>query len=427
MEIEKGDFSRSGDRLSTVGSPPELQTVFVGRQPIFDRELRVYGYELLFRSSETAGAGAINGEIATAQVINNAFQEIGPEQILGPHRAFINCPDTLLRKGHCLVLSKDRVVLEVLESAIIDEGLVKVLQWMRQQGYAIALDDFVYHPRWEPLIPLAEIIKLDVKTLNTIQIRNHYERLRPRGAKLLAEKVETPEEFECYRDMGFDLFQGYFLARPMVVTGKKLPAARLAVLRLLARLNNPAIEFEQLEAELNRDPVLSYKLLRYVNSAFFGLSRRFSSVRQATVYLGLESIRRWVTLISMAGLVDKRHELIRMALARAKMCELLYEKVQLGDKERAFTVGLFSLLDALLGIPIPDVLQQLPLAEDVNVAIRDHSGALGAALHCVIAYEQGNWHEISFRGISSAVIKDAYARAVRWSFKAAPWFVGQEG
>lgn len=427
MEIEKDHFGRLGEGLSAVGSPPELQTVFVGRQPIFDRQLRVYGYELLFRSTETAGAGAINSETATAQVINNVFQEIGPEQILGPHRAFINCPDTLLRKGHCLVLSKDRVVLEVLESAIIDEELVKVLGWMRQKGYVIALDDFVYDPRWEPLIPLAEIIKLDVKALTSAQTRQHYERLRPRGPKLLAEKVETPEEFACYRAMGFDLFQGYFLARPMVVTGKKLPAARLAVLRLLARLNNPAIEFEQLEAELNRDPVLSYKLLRYVNSAFFGLSRRFSSVRQATIYLGLESIRRWVTLISMAELVDQRHELIRMALARAKMCELLYEEAQLGDKERAFTVGLFSLLDALLGIPIPDVLQQMPLAEEVNGAIRDQAGVLGAALHCVIAYEQSNWHEVSFSGISDAAIKDAYVRAVRWSFRAVPWFVGKEG
>jgi EAL and modified HD-GYP domain-containing signal transduction protein len=187
------------------------------------------------------------------------------------------------------------------------------------------------------------------------------------------------------------------------------------------------MEFEQLEAELNRDPVLSYKLLRYVNSAFFGLSQRFSSVRQATIYLGVESIRRWLTLISMAGLVNHRHELIRMALARAKMCELLYEEAQLGGKERAFTVGLFSLLDALLGIPLPEVLQQLPLAEDVEAAIRDHCGVLGEAVHCVIAYEEGNWTEVSFSGISSAQIRDAYLRAVRWSFRAAPWLLGKEG
>lgn len=332
----------------------------------------------------------------------------------------------LLRQGQCLALSKERVVLEVLESANIDEELVAVLSWARRQGYTIALDDFVYHPRWEPLIPLAHIIKLDVMALTTGEIEEHCRRLRPRDSKLLAEKVETPEALERYRDMGFDLFQGYFLARPVVVTGKKLPAARLAVLRLLARLNEAGIELEHLEAELNRDPVLSYKLLRYVNSAYFGLSRRFSSVRQATVYLGLESIRRWVTLIAMAGLVENRHELIRMALARAKMCELLYEKARLGSQERAFTVGLFSLLDALLGVPTVDVLKQLPLSEEVNAAIHDHAGALGAALHCVIAYERGNWHEVSFRGIPNAAIKETYVRAVRWSFRAAPWLVARE-
>ena len=426
MDMNKGGFGRSADRFSAVDSPPELQTVFVGRQPIFDRQLEVYGYELLFRSSETVGPGTIDGEVATAQVINNAFQEIGPDQILGPHRAFINCPDTLLRPGHCLALPKDRVVLEVLENATIDEELIRILERLRQQGYTIALDDFVYDPRWEPLIPLAHIIKVDVMVLTEAQIREHYQRLRPCGSKLLAEKVETPEAFESLRKMGFDLFQGYFLARPVVIESRTLPATRLAVLRLLGRINEPGIEFDQLEEELNRDPALSYKLLRYVNSAFFGVSRRFSSVRQAAVYLGLASIRRWVALIAMAGLADKRHELIRMALARAKMCELLSAKTALGDREQAFTVGLFSLLDALLSLAIDDVLQQLPLTEDVNAAIRDHAGVLGAALHCVVAYEQGNWPEVSFAGISSGVIKEAYVQAVVWSFKAAPWFVGKK-
>lgn len=253
-----------------------MTDVFIGRQPIFDRYLKVYAYELLFRRSDEDESHFVDGNQATSQVILNTFLDIGLDEIVGQKRAFINLTRDFLVEDNPLPFPKDRVVLEILEDVKVDSAVVAAVKRFKEQGHTIALDDFVFKKEWLPLVKVADIIKIDVLAYEREKIRVLVEKLRNYPCKLLAEKIETHEDYEYFQLIGFDLFQGFFLSRPVIVKGQRIPANKINTLQLMAKLNDPDVSVEELDTIISRDVSLSFKMLRYINSAFFALPRRWN-------------------------------------------------------------------------------------------------------------------------------------------------------
>jgi EAL and modified HD-GYP domain-containing signal transduction protein len=341
--------------------------------------------------------------------------EIGLETIVGDNLAFINLTRDFILQDYSSVFPAGRVVMEVLEDVPVDAALVEAVRRLSSQGYLIALDDFMYHERLRPLIEVADIIKVDVLALDHAMLQDHVTTLRQYQVKLLAEKVETQEHFKYCRDLGFDYFQGYFFCKPEVIKGHRVPGNRLVTLQLLAELQNPKADFKDLEEIISRDVSLSYKLLRVVNSAFYALPRKVESLRQALLMLGTRNIATWVSVILLAGIDDKPHELMVTAMVRAKMCELLAQTLGQRGRDIFFTVGLFSALDALLDSPMEDILKSLPLSDDITSALLSYTGILGETLQCVLAYERGDWDSVHCATLDCTGITDAYLQAIAWT------------
>jgi EAL and modified HD-GYP domain-containing signal transduction protein len=392
--------------------------VFVGRQPIYDRQLDVFAYELLFRSGEVNQAGVLDGDQATSQVILNTFMEIGLETIVGTKQAFINLTRDFILRDYSDVFPAGRVVMEVLEDVAVDAQLIEAVRGLSTQGYTIALDDFIYHESLHELVAVADIIKVDIMALDRAALQEHVTLLRDYDVKLLAEKVETQDDFKYCKDLGFDFFQGYFFCKPEIIKGQRVPANRLVILQLLAKLQDPEADFQELESIIGRDVSLSYKLLRVINSAFYSLPRKIESLRQALLMLGTKFIASWVSIFILAGIDDKPHELMITAIVRAKMCELLALALRQRNKEAFFTVGLFSALDALMDSPMQEVLASLPLSDEITAALLAHEGLLGDALRCVLAYERGEWDQVTCLDLDRVAITDAYLGAITWAAEA---------
>ncbi len=392
--------------------------VFVGRQPIYNSNLEVFAYELLFRSSIKNYAEFDDADRATSQVILNTFMEIGLEKIVGEKMAFINLTRTLILGSHLSSLPQTRIGLEILENIHIDEPVIESIRKLSEQGYIIVLDDFVYHDELLPLVKMADIVKLDILALGRANVQRHADILQKHKVKMLAEKVETRDDFEFCKRLGFNYFQGYFFCRPNVVTGRRIPVTRLAMLQVLSKLQDPATDLQELETIISQDAALSYKLLRCINSSLYNLPTKVESIQQALVILGQEGIKAWINLIVLSSIDDKPRELLHVALVRAKMCELLATALMHANKDAFFTVGLFSVLDALLDQPLLEILESLPVSDASAAALLRQEGIMGAALHCVLAYERGDWDNVNYLGLAHEQITHAYLEAVSWADQA---------
>lgn len=392
-----------------------MSDIFIGRQPIYDRNLGVYAYELLFRAAQDNNAVFIDGDRATSDVIVNTFMEIGLDKIVDHRKAFINLTRSFFINEHSISLPKDRVVLELLEDIEADEALVNGVRRLSGQGYSIALDDFIYEESLEPLVALADVVKIDIKAISQQEIVEHVDRLRKHKVTLLAEKIESREEFDFCMELGFDYFQGYYFSQPRVIRGQRLPNNRLAILRLMSSLQDPDISPARIEELVSQDVSLSFRILRYVNSAAFNLTRTIESIQQAVVFVGLDTIRSWVTLLAMSQVDNKPGELVVTALVRAKMAEEIARAAGLDNLQSYFTVGLFSALDALMDNSMEEILTQLPLADHISAALLDHSGPHGQTLECVLAYERGEWDQVRCTTLAKHHVGDCYLRAVAWA------------
>ncbi len=366
---------------------------YVARQPIFNLRKKIFAYELLFRNGTENAMGNIDGDSATKTVLANSFFSIGLDTILGGKKGFVNFTSNLLINKVPLLLPKKSIVVEVLENVDPTPELVEACRLMAQKGYTLALDDFVYNDIWRPLLEIAHIIKFDLRQSTFDQIKDYISRLDNPGLKLLAEKVETHAEFTSARKMGFEFFQGYFFCKPEIVQGKEIPGAKINLLQLMAKINQPDFDFDQLEKVIERDVSLFYKLLRYINSAFFAKSHRISSIKQALVYMGQAEIRRFVSLIAMSNLAaGKPNELIRASCIRAKFCELMPgDQADPVMRAELFTLGIFSLIDAIMDQPMAAIMEALPLADSIRSALVDQSGPLYPYLMLAEAYERGKW------------------------------------
>ncbi len=368
-----------------------MELAFVGRQPIFTTEQSVFAYELLFRSGDQTAAVIEDGDQATASVLLGAFADIGLDPLVGGKRAFINLTRNLVLGRNLACLPPERVVLEILEDIGPDAEVIEALEELSDQGYMIALDDFVFHPDLQPLIELADVVKLEYPSVPANQLQQHVDHLRGSGVKtVLAEKIETRDEFQRCRDLGCDLFQGYFFCKPQVLSGRKVHSNVASLIRLVSELQSPEITTGRVEELIQTDPTLSYRLLRFVNSAGNATSRKIESLRQATTLMGIARLRSLASMLLLTSIDEKKpRELTNVAMIRAKMCETLAQLAGESRLDQYYTLGLFSVLDAMLDQPMAEVVELLPLAAEMNDALMGRGGPLGKVLDQVIKFEAG--------------------------------------
>ncbi len=393
-----------------------MQDIYIGRQPIYDSKLHVVAYELLFRAGEENQAMVVDGDSATTNVIINALTEIGMDELVGNRRAFIN-----LTHDHILQMAKqplpemkDRLVLEVLEDIRAEDEIIAAVKKLASEGFTIALDDFIYHESLQPLVDISDIIKIDLTAISKAELEAHVKKLANGKRRLLAEKVETAEEYQHCQQLGFDYYQGYYFSKPSIVKGKSLPANKMTIVKLLARLSDDDSSTEELAATITQDVTMSVRVLRYINSAQFNLGREVDSIQQAIMMLGRTTIRNLATLVVMSQIPDKPHELLIISMIRAKMAENIARLVK-AETEACFTTGLFSIIDTLMDQKMEVLLQDLPLAENIRRALSKREGELGNILACVLAYESGDWNNAHYDDLGIDDIRNCYLEALQWA------------
>lgn len=390
--------------------------VHVARQAIFDRDRQVHGYELLFRSAADADRAHQNGDGATTQVIVNTVTEFGLEKLVGNHPAFLNLTRPFLVGTLPLPVEPQSAVLEVLEHVRIDDDVVAGCVRLAEQGYRIALDDVVWTPEIEPLLDVASYAKLDVSMYSPESFASAVKLFTDRGLACVAERIETHDVLAMAHDLGCAYFQGHALARPDVLTSQALGPAQAACLDLLGRLSDPDVEMEDVERLVRLDVGLSYRLLRAVNSSALGLKRKVSSVGEALVLLGLAQLRSWLLLMVLADGSPASSDQLTNALTRARTCELVAHEVRV-KPESAFMVGMLSSLDVLLGAPLADVLERMPLDDESRAALLERQGPLGRMLDAVYAYESGDLARLESVDVDMHEMSHAYLSAVAWSLQ----------
>lgn len=411
----------------TSNNAPPLQTeaseaVFIARQPVFTAKQSVWGYELLFRSSATAQTARVtDDDLATSQVIADGFTLARPGLKDG-QRALINFPERLLLDQTPMALPPDICVVEVLETVAPSPHVLEALRQIKDEGYTIAVDDYAGEEGLDPLLELADILKVDVLALDADRARLEaaLSRVQGFGLRLLAEKVEDEETFRLCADLGFELFQGFFFSRPEIIPGRKVPAGAAAKLSLLSELSDPNFDPERIAKIINTDPALSYRLFRYVNSARFGLRSRVESVTHAVNLIGRRPLARWLQAVILADLnpSSRAAEVSFLSLQRARFMEELAPDLGV-TPQTAFTLGLFSLLDALLRIPMEKILETLPLERELVLVLTDQSvDTLHSMLEMARGYENADVDRIKEHcarlGLDQTRADAACVKAMEW-------------
>ena len=393
---------------------------FIGRQPILDDKQQIMGYELLFRHSATAVDAVFEDDLkACARVLVNTLSDMGAQWLLGDKLAFINVNEEMLHSDMLELLPPKRTVLEILETVPATEAVVQRCMELREQGFLIALDDHVPTPELAPLLSCADFVKIDIAALGLEAAAKIHAELKSLPLKIVAEKVETRQQFEACKQMGFHYFQGYYFAHPETLTAKVINPSYAAVLDLLNLVSKDA-ETKDVENGFKRDPALSFKLLRYINSVGFGLSCEIQSIRHALSILGTKQLYRWLTLLMVtAGEHTAPPALMKTAITRGRLTELLGESYfEKTDRDNQFIVGVFSLLDAMLEMPMDQVLEKVLLPDQVTDALLTQEGIYGPFLQLAIACEDADRNRVKMLADSlqfdPTKINDCHIAALAW-------------
>jgi len=390
---------------------------YVARQPIFDREEKVFGYELLFRDGlENAFHG--DADEASRATLDRTWL-MGLDVLCDGRRAFVNCTRDTLIKGLVTLLPSTTTVVEILETVPGDPDVVAACQTLREAGYMIALDDYVADDPREGLTSLADVIKVDMQLTTEEQRIAMIRRLGGRHCRMLAEKIETHAEFVRARDQGFVYFQGYFFRRPEMMNTHDMPANQMNYLRMLQEVSRPELEIKALEQLVKAEASVCYRLLSYLNSAMFGFQSEIHSVRHALSILGERDVRRWVRLVAAVGAgQEKTSDLVLSALVRGRFGELLSPRVAHGESD-LFLLGLLSLIDAMLEIPMEDVLEKIPLDHETKAVLLGQPSVLRPVYQLMLAHESGEWEaaaELSGRlHLDSEDVAGLYWQAQEWA------------
>jgi len=417
---DSADNSRvppSTDRMKSRHSCDPRPTRFVARQPIFTRSERVFGYELLFRGGLEACFAAKDLEVACSSTLDSSLL-MGLDVLCGGAYAFVNCTREALLKGHAALLPPRSTIIEVLETVPADAEVEAACRSLKKSGYLLALDDFVPEDAREALTGIVDFIKVDL----TLTPRHLWQKMVARYAPrvhMLAEKVETRQDFVDTRTMGFTYFQGYFFARPVIVSASEVPPTQINYMRMLQVVHQPVIDFAILEGLIKHEASLCYRLLRYLNSAVFGFAREIRSIRHALSMLGEDEIRRWISLAAAVGAGQKGPgELLQTALVRAHFCELISRRLQHGQSDY-FLLGLLSLIDAILGMPMSAVLKGLPVDREIKAALLGKPSRLQPLYDLTIAQETADWQRCAelAKGfqVPEQEVASAYLKSIQWA------------
>ena len=394
--------------------------ILFARQEIYTRNSTVAGYELLYRQSDREQSKLVNGDSiegdnATSSVIANLFTNTNMDVVLQNVPAFINFTRNNLLQKVPLMLPKEKIVIEVLEDVYIDEQLIKILKLFSKKGYRLALDDFEYNERIVPLIPIVDIIKIDVLNCTANDIRRQLDSLQGVKGKLLAEKIESETQFNLCKSLGFELFQGYYLNYPDCVEGEELSENKTFLLRVMAELHNPEVRLEEVEAIILQIPKLSFRILRLANSVVYYVGRKIDTLFAAIQQLGVFLIRDWVSLILVSSIDDVSPDMLERSLIRARMCQVLARRSGIANPHHAYTVGILSNLDSILRQPLQELLQQVPLSEELSEALTHHSGNLGYVLFCAKQYELARFTDLDFSHFSESDYSQAYVEGLNYA------------
>jgi EAL and modified HD-GYP domain-containing signal transduction protein len=399
--------------------------LFLGRQPILDRDQRLFAYELLFRNGSRNFADVTDGVQATATVIVNAFAELGVEAALGSCRGFINVDEEFLFSDMLELLPRQSVVLEILETVPPSPAVIERCIALKAAGFTLALDDVIQvEPKFAELLALVEIVKVDIQPLSRVQLMQLVMKLKPMGKQLLAEKVDSREQMEQCLKLGFTLFQGYYFAKPTIISGKKLDHSQLSLMKLMGLLLSDA-ETAKIEAALKPEPGLTINLLRMTNSVGAGTSEKITSLGHAITVLGRRQLQRWLQLLVFASgkQTGSSNPLLMLAATRGRLMELLAADLRPGDgafSDQAFMAGIMSLMPALVGLPIAEIVTPLGLASAVRDAVCEGSGTLGDMLHLAESSESGEIDQLTSNlarlpGLTPKLLNRAQTSALQWA------------
>jgi len=396
---------------------------FVARQPILDRSLRVFGYEILYRPTAVSEEASVSdGDSASLNVIQSIVLVIGCDRLTGGRKAFINFTRNLLLQDAAFYLPKELAVIEILEHVKVDPELMAACQRLKHAGYLIALDDFVLgHSEHHPIAQLADIVKVDFRLTTTEERRTIVSRFGNGSRRFLAEKTETREEFQEALHAGYSLFQGYFFSKPTIIARKDIPVSKFNSLRMMRELHREDFPIEAIENVIRQDPSLVYKLLRYINSAFFGLRHKVTSIRHALALLGEKEVRKWATLTIYARVSKGQpEEVLRLSLLRAAFFESLAPYLNMAEeKPQLFLMGIFSLVDVLLGRPLEEALSEVPLSDDINHALLGGSNRYRPVFDLGTAYEKADWTRVfalcQKLSIHPQTVARLYLEAIEWT------------
>jgi EAL and modified HD-GYP domain-containing signal transduction protein len=395
---------------------------FIARQPILDLNKKLYGYELLYRGAPGKLLGQVSGEQATASLLSSAFLTGDIEVISNNRLCFINFTQELLESNLPFNFPKTKIVVEILENVDPTPEVISICRRLKENGYTLALDDFVYKRKFDPLLELVKIVKIDIRLtpLNTlIRTLNH---LKYHNVKLLAEKVESEEEFVLANRMGFSYFQGYFFCKPQGIRIKEISSIKVNLIRLLAEVTKKEIELDRMREIIASDVAITYKLLRFLNSAYYYLLQKVKSVRHGVALLGEKELRNFCMLVIISELAtDKPDELVRLVLIRAKLCEMLGKSAGISESEcmNLYMIGLFSLLDAMLDCSMSEILDKLPINVVVKESLLGNKNAYTDFLCLSQAFEKNQQDEcLLFQkklSLTDDQIQACYLEAVKYA------------
>ena len=394
--------------------------VYVARQPIFNSNSKSIAYELLFRNNLENKYNGQDGDKATLEVINNTFFTIGLNNVIAGKKAFINLNEKLLKADFITALPPQYVVIEILETVQPTTEIIKRCKELKSNGYILALDDFIFYPKFKDLLDIVDIIKVDfTKTIGEDR-KNIFKLIKNRNIKFLAEKIETKQEYLEAIEYGYTYFQGYFFCKPEILTHKDIPPNKMIYLRLIQELNNKEFHVDKLEQLILKDASITYKLLKMINSSAFSIKNQVTSMRLALTMLGERKIMKWLYILVLRGIgVDHDIELITLSLERAKFCEKI--AVISNNKHLAFDAfitGILSTMDTILSLPLEEILDELLIDENIKIALTKESNTLGIIYMLVKNYEKENWNMVSILSrelhINEGDIGDAYFNVLSW-------------
>ncbi len=395
---------------------------FVARQPIFDVNQTIFGYELLFRNGlENFFDESLDKDYASSKVVLDSFLLFDLNELTGGKRAFLNFTSKVLLHEAATAFPTESIVVELLETIQPEPQIVDVCKKLKRMGYTIALDDFEYEPRYQPLIDLTDIIKVDMMLTPEEKRNLMLETIGHKKVKFLAEKVETKEEFDKAVKQGYSYFQGYYFSKPQIVQKKDVHPYKINLLQILKEMQMPNVKISRLERTIARDVSLSYKLLRFINSAAFGLVREIRSIRHALNLMGILEFKKWMSLILLSQMgSDKPNELLINSLIRAKFCELTAANIALKSQESDFfLMGLLSLIDAFLDRPLDEILNELPISSEIKAAILGGDSKLGRVLRLMIYYERSKWDAVSEASkelkLDEPQVLENYFTSIKWA------------